>query len=382
MDFSWSNEQQELYKKIIAYSQAKFNSPLPSQSDKTQSFLQNWKLCGDFGLLGLCVPEQYGGIGLDAVSTAYAIEAFGKGCHDGGLVFSVSAHLFACVMPILENSSNEIILSLIPKLCSGEWVGANAITETEAGSDVFALKTKAIRDGDFYILSGTKTYVTNGPIADLFLVYASTNPSHGHLGVSAFIVKRDTPGLTLGKPFEKMGLDTSPIGPIYLDDCRVPVSYLVGQEGAGANIFKNSMQWERACLFAGYLGLMQRQLDQAIDYAKSRRQFRKPIGKNQAISHRIVDMKLRLESARWLLYHACWQMDQAKDDVVMEVSLAKLAISEAAILSSLDIIQIYGGNGFMVENGIEAGLRDSIASKIFSGTSEIQRDIIASKLGL
>jgi len=382
MDFSWSNEQQELYKKIIAYSQAKFNSPLPSQSDKTQSFLQNWKLCGDFGLLGLCVPEQYGGIGLDAVSTAYAIEAFGKGCHDGGLVFSVSAHLFACVMPILENSSNEIILSLIPKLCSGEWVGANAITETEAGSDVFALKTKAIRDGDFYILSGTKTYVTNGPIADLFLVYASTNPSHGHLGVSAFIVKRDTPGLTLGKPFEKMGLDTSPIGPIYLDDCRVPASYLVGQEGAGANIFKNSMQWERACLFAGYLGLMQRQLDQAIDYAKSRRQFRKPIGKNQAISHRIVDMKLRLESARWLLYHACWQMDQAKHDVVMEVSLAKLAISEAAILSSLDIIQIYGGNGFMVENGIEAGLRNSIASKIFSGTSEIQRDIIASKLGL
>lgn len=382
MEFSWSAEQEELYNKILAFARAELNSSLSEREPKHQFGLSEWRLCGEYGLTGLCVPEQYSGIGLDAVTTARAVEAFGRGCRDGGLVFSVSAHLFACVMPILENGSAELKQAVVPKLATGEWIGANAITEAEAGSDVFALSTRAVRDGDHYVLSGTKTYVTNGPVADIFLVYATTNPAHGHLGVTGFVVERGTPGLEIGKPFSKMGLTTSPISPVYLNDCRVPASKIVGAEGEGGKIFRNSMQWERACLFAGYVGMMDRQLDQAVEYAQQRRQFRKPIGKNQAISHRIVEMKLRLEAARLLLYQACWVMDQGKEDVIMEVSLAKLAISEAAIQSGLDLIQIHGGNGFMTENGLEQSLRDAIPSTIFSGTSEIQRDLIAKRLGL
>lgn len=382
MDFSWTLEQEDLYKKIYSFARTQLNNSLLEREKEHRFPRDEWNLCGNYGLTGLCVPEQYGGIGLDAVTTARAVEAFGRGCEDAGLVFSVSAHLFACVMPILENSNEELKQTVLPKLSTGEWVGANAITESESGSDVFAMSTKAVRDGDYYLLSGVKTYVTNGPEADILLVYATTNPSHGHLGISGFVVEKNAPGLSIGKPFSKMGLTTSPISPIYLEECRVPVRNLVGAEGEGAKIFRNSMQWERACLFAGYVGMMHRQLDQAIEYAQERRQFRKPIGKNQAISHRIVDMKLRLEAARLLLYQACWAMDQAKEDVITEVSLAKLAISEAAIKSSLDIIQIYGGNGFMTELSIERYLRDSIPSTIFSGTSEIQRDLIAKRLGL
>lgn len=381
MEFGWTSEQEDLYRKILVFAQKELNNSLQERLPEHRFPAQEWRMCGEFGLLGLSVPEQYGGIGLDAVTTARAIEAFGQGCEDGGLVFSVSAHLFACVMPILEYANEETKQEVLPRLCSGQWIGANAITEAEAGSDVFSLRTQAIRDGDDYILNGAKTYVTNGPVADILLVYATTNPSFGHMGVTGFVVKRDTPGLTIGKPFEKMGLTSSPICPIYLEDCRVPARYRIGNDGEGAKIFKDSMQWERACLFAGYLGAMERQLAQAIEYAKQRRQFRKPIGKNQAISHRIANMKLRLDAARLLLYRACWVMDQGSDSV-LEVSLSKLAVSEAAIASGLDIIQIYGGNGFMTENGIERGLRDAIPSTIFSGTSEIQRDLIASKLGL
>lgn len=381
MEFSWTKEQQELYNNILLFSKTELNNNI-GQREKEHFFpLNEWKLCGKMGLLGLSVPDSYGGIGLNTLTTARVLEAFGYGCQDTGLVFSASAHLFACLMPIVEYGQHKLKQEILPKLSSGEWIGANAITESESGSDVFSMRTKATQQGDYYVLSGTKTYVTNGPVADIFLIYATTNPAYGHMGITGFVVDKQTKGLTVGKAFEKMGLTTSPICPIYLDDCRVPSENIIGSEGQGAEIFKKSMQWERSCLFAGYIGAMQRQLDLVVNYAKERKQFRKPIGKNQAISHRIANMKLRLESARLLLYQACWLMDQGKD-AVLEVSMAKLAISEAAIDSGLDAIQIFGGNGFMTENHIERELRNAIPSTIFSGTSEIQRDLIANKLGL
>jgi alkylation response protein AidB-like acyl-CoA dehydrogenase len=245
----------------------------------------------------------------------------------------------------------------------------------------FALKSRAARDGDHYLLDGEKSYVTNAPVADVFVVYASTDPSAGYLGLSAFAVERGAPGLTVGAPFAKMGLTTSPIATIYLDQCRVPSGNRLGAEGAGAAAFTASMQWERACLFAGYLGSMQRQLERCAAYAAERRQFRRPIGKNQAVSHRIADMKLRLDAARLLLYRACWQHAQG-GDASLEIALSKIAVSEAAIQAGLDAIHIHGGGGFMSETGIERALRDAIPSTIFSGTSEIQRDLVAARLVL
>jgi len=381
MDFCWTQAQTEQYNRILKFAQEKLNSVVKEQKYPRQAGSEEWSFCGQFGLLGLCVPKCYGGSGFDALTTARLIEAFGRGCEDMGLVFSVSAHLFACAMPIVEYGSEELKETILPRLCSGEWVGANAITEKEAGSDVFALRTQAVRDNECYSLTGVKSYVTNGPIADATIVYASTNPNHGYLGITAFVVEKNTPGLFIGEPFCKMGLTTTPASLMYLEKCCVPINNKLGNEGQGAQIFKRSMQWERACLFAAYIGMMERQLERTIAYARERRQFGKAISQNQAISHRIADMKLRLEAARLLIYRTCWLFDQGKESA-LNVSMSKLAVSEAAIQSSLDTIQIHGAVGFAAEAGIERMLRDAIPSTIFSGTSEIQRDIIAKELGL
>lgn len=379
MDFSWAQEQTELYKHILDG----VRRLLPSQQMAPNQWWTRaqWEVCGTLGLLGLCVPQCYGGRGLDALTSAYALEAFGYGCTDMGLVFSASAHLLACVMPLVEYGSEILKERLLPGLCSGMYIGANAITESEAGSDIYALKMHAQRDGDNYILNGQKSYVSNGPVADLFVIYATTNPTHGYLGISAFVVERDTPGLIIGEPFDKMGLNSTPVCQLSLHKCCVSAKNVLGKEGQGAQIFKRSMAWERACLFAAYLGQMERELECTVAYAKERRQFGKPIGKYQAISHRIADMKLRLESARLLLYHACWLLAQ-EQDATLAIALSKLAVSEAAIQGGLDAIQIHGSSGFSCMNGIEHMLRDAIPSTLFSGTSEMQRDIIANGLGL
>jgi L-prolyl-PCP dehydrogenase len=383
MDFQWKREQKELYDAIVHIARSKLSrtsTPLNESSSKFVS-REQWLECGKMGVLGLSVPEKYEGMGLDALSTAYAMEGFGLGCDDMGLVFSAAAHLFACEMAIVEHASEEMKQEFLPKLSSGTYVGANAITEAESGSDVFAMKTTAVRENGFYVLNGAKSYVTNGPMADVILVYASTAPAHGHMGISAFLLRKDLPGLKIGEPFEKMGLATSPTGSVYFDQCRVPEKMRIGEEGQGGAIFKKSMLWERACLFAGYVGAMQRQLNQAIEHAINRRQFRKPIGSYQAISHKIADMKIRLDTARFLLYRACWSMDQGQD-ATMEIAIAKIVVSEAAVRSGIDLLQIHGGYGYMTESGIEQALRDAVPSTLFSGTSEIQRDLIAKGLGL
>lgn len=373
MDFDWSEEQKRMYDECLSFARA---------FDRAKGFSkERWARCGDFGLLGLSVPEHDGGAGLGALASARMLEAFGRGSPDLGLAFSASAHLFACAMPIAEHGGEEVRRELLPGLAQGRLVGANAITEAEAGSDVFALRSRAVREGDTYRLSGDKSYVTNGPVADVLLVYASTAPEHGYLGVSAFAVPSDLDGVQVGEPFHKMGLESSPISSVYLDDCRVPARYLVGQPGDGARIFHRSMAWERACLFAIYVGAMHRQLEATVAHVKGRRQYRKPLSKLQAVRHRIADMLLRLEGARLLLYRACWALDRGQDHA-LAICLSKLAVSEAAIRSSLDAIQLHGGGGYVAEVGVEAGLRDAVPATIFSGASEVQRDLVARELGL
>jgi alkylation response protein AidB-like acyl-CoA dehydrogenase len=383
MDFHWSSSDCELYERATAFArnlQSRLGRPVHGDDDAS-SWRENWRRCGDFGLLGLSVPAELGGTGCGALTTARVLEAFGKSCRDGGILFSSSAHLFACAMPIAEYGDIELKRGLVPRLASGELVGANAITEAEAGSDVAAAKTTATRDGDHYTLNGTKSYVTNGPEADVFLVYAATHANRGFFGLTAFVLDKKTPGLVVGRPFPKIGLHSAPTCEIYLENCRVPALRRLGEEGQGISIFQSSMAWERGCLFAAYLGAMERDLDVAIAFARERRQFGRPIGKNQAISHRIADMKLRLESARLLLYRACWLKDQGSEST-LDISLAKLAVSEAAVQSGLDLIRIHGSVGISGESGIAESLLNALPSTIFSGTSEIQRDLISRSLGL
>jgi L-prolyl-PCP dehydrogenase len=377
MDFAWAPEQEELFQQSLEFARRRL-----APGDSAESFDRaRWDACAEFGLMGLAIPRVHGGSGFDALTTARVLEACGQGTSDVGLLFSAAAHLLACALPLLEHGQPDLVAHWLPKLATGAAVGANAMTEPGAGSDTQRLGTRAVLDGDAYVLDGDKSYVTNGPIADLFLIYAVTEPAHGYLGISAFAVPRNTPGLRVGAAMDKVGLRSSPLGSLYLEGCRVPVGHRVGPEGSGSKVFQGSMAWERACLFAIYLGAMRRQLDAVLEHARSRKQFRQSIGKFQAVSHRIADMQLRLEASRLLLYRACWLHDRGQPSA-LAISLAKLSVSEAAIQSGLDAVQLHGGLGIVGEAGIERGLRDALASTVFSGTSEIQRNLIARELGL
>ncbi len=380
MDFSWSDEEQQLYERTLAFfSHLKVvtDKPLVSRTSDV------WRAMGEFGVLGVAVDASHGGLGLTPLQTVHMTEAIGLGINNFGLAFAALAHAFACVEPIAKFCTPEIRETWLPRLLSGDAVGANAITEAEAGSDAFALHTEAVRDGSDYVISGVKSYVSNGPASDILLVYASTNKNAGLLGVSAFVIPTNMKGVTLGKPFDGMGLDCAPIGPVYFDACRIPGSSLLGHEGSGAQIFRHSMQWERTGLFGAYVGLAQRMLERSIVYAKERIQGDVAIGKHQAISHRIANMQTRIESARCLLYRAAWSIThEDRNRSEMLVSSAKLHVSEMAVSTAMDAIAIHGGMGCMRDVGIECALRDSIPSTIFSGTSDIQRNAIAAHLGL
>jgi alkylation response protein AidB-like acyl-CoA dehydrogenase len=377
MNFDWSAGDRELYDRASHFAGS---LALAATADDPFS-LADRRRCGDFGLFGLSIPVEFGGGGLGALATAHVIEAFGRRCSNGGLLFSAAAHLFACAMPISEYGEIEVKRSLLPNLARGDFLGANAITESEAGSDVASLRTTAVRDGDEYIINGTKSYVTNGPIADVLLTYAVTHARGGFFGLSAFAIDRRTPGVVTGKPFPKVGLHAAPTSQVYFENCRVPASRRLGEEGQGMAIFQASMSWERGCLFAAYLGAMERDLTTAVTFARERTQFGRPIGKNQAVAHRIADMKVRLEAARLLLYRSCWLKDEGRESV-LDISLAKLAVSEAAVQSGMDLIRIHGSLGISTESRLADSLFNALPSTIFSGTSEIQRDLISGSLGL
>ncbi|WP_225849137.1 acyl-CoA dehydrogenase family protein [Streptomyces sp. HPF1205] len=377
MDFSWSTQQRAAQSAVLEAVREAFDGR-PGTDFFTRG---QWRTLGDLGLLGLCVPTEYGGQGLGALETAGMVEAFGRGCADTGLVFAASAHLFACTVPIADFGTDTVRTKLLPGLCSGDLVAGNAMTEAEAGSDVSRLAVTAERTDGGWLLSGEKSFVSNGPVADVYVTYATTDPWAGHLGVTGFVVERDTPGVTASEPFDKLGLLACPAGTVTFDRCFVPDEQVLGGEGMGGAIFQHSMGWERACLFAGYLGLMDRLIERCVEHARSRRQFGHRIGDFQAVAHRVVEMKLRLDSARLLLHRACWQMDQGEDSV-LSVALSKLAVSEGALASAVDAVQIFGGRGYRRDQGIEAYLRDTVPSTIFSGTSDIQRLLIAKELGL
>jgi alkylation response protein AidB-like acyl-CoA dehydrogenase len=377
VDFGWTPEQRERQEAMLARVSEEFASHPPGSG----LTLKNWRTLGDLGLLGLCVPPRYGGGGLGALETAGMMEAFGRGCPDTGIVFAASAHLYACAMPVLRHGSDLIKEQMLPRLCSGEWIAGNAMTELDAGSDVSRLAVTAERVPGGYLLNGEKSFVSNGPVADLYVTYATTDADAGYLGVTAFTVERSTQGLTAGEPFAKLGLHSCQAGTVRFDDCFVPEARVLGEEGAGGAVFQDSMTWERTCLFAGYLGLLDRLVERCVGHARQRRQFGRRIAEFQAVANRIVDMKLRTESARLLLYRACWELDQGRD-AGLGVALSKLAVSEAAVASALDAVQVFGGRGYQVEYGIEASLRDTVPATIFSGTSDIQRLLIATELGL
>ncbi len=381
MDFAWDEQQQEFRTAVIDFARRNLNGDLIGREDSGAFARDLWQKCAEFGIQGLPFPEQYAGSNQDVVTTMLAMEALGYACSDRGLLFSIHAHMWSVAMPILMFGTDEQKSAYLPKLCDGTWVGAHAMSEPDSGSDAFGLRTKAERKGDRYVLNGTKMFVTNAPVGDLFLAFATVDRNKGMWGVTGFLIEKDAKGLTVSKPIEKMGLKTSPMAEVVLEDCEVPAENLLGREGLGATIFNHSMGWERSCILATDVGAMERLVEKCVCYAKERQQFGKPLGSFQLVAAKIAEMKVRLEASRLLLYRAAWSQSEGKMNA-LEAAIAKLFISEAAVQSGLDAIQLHGGYGYMKEFEVERELRDAIGGRLYSGTSEIQKLIIARQLGL
>lgn len=375
MDFFLSEEQRmvrdavrELCEREIAPRSAEFN--------RTHEFpSQNIKLLAENGYLNMHLPEPYGG-GMDWVSYAIVIEELARACAVTSVIFEVHCSLHS--EAIYHFGSQEQKDRYLPRLTAGEILGAYALTEPGAGSDAAALRTTAVKDGEQYILNGEKTFITNGGQAGLYVVFARTNsdPSAGHKGISAFLVEAGTPGFTVGKPMEKMGLHASHTTTLHFEDCRIPAAQLLGKEGEGFRIAMAILDRGRIGIAAQAVGIVQAALEDSVRYAKERETFGKPIAEHQAIAWKIADMATDLDAARLMLYRAAFLMQQGAR-ATKEISMAKLFASEMAMKHTVEAVQIHGGYGYMQEYRVERLMREAKITQLYEGTSEIQRLVIS-----
>ena len=381
MDYSLTEEQLRLRDEVIAFAKQEFRDPLDDADRSSTLDGEGWKKIAEAGILGAAFPERYGGRGLDDITAVVMLEALGYGCRDNGLTYAVNSQIWAVQLPLLEFGTDEQKDTWLPQLIRGEVIGASAMTEPSAGSDAYSLRSTAKRVDGGYVLNGGKSYVTLGPICDVAIVFAKTDPDLGQWGISAFVVDSSTKGFHRPGSTTKMGLRTAPFGEIVLEDCHVPESALLGREGAGASIFNYFIEWERGLLLASQVGAMARQLDDTVEYVRTREQYGQPVGKFQSVSNRVADMRLRVELARMILYKVAW-MKHTGQSASMESALAKMYLSESFVESSLAAIRNHGAIGYLTDFGVERELRDGIGGLIYSGTSDIQRMIVARLMGL
>jgi len=381
MDFTFTEEQQEIRKTVIDFARRELNAGL-EERDRAGCFPRDlWQKCSDRRLMALPFPEAFGGDGFDFVTTTAALHALGYGCKDFGLILALASQII-CGFTIYLFGSQEQAANILPDLASGQLIYCQGITEPGSGSDAFAMRTIATKKNGGYVLNGTKTMISNGPVADRALIYAVTDPTKPALArISCFHVARETPGFSSGKPMEKMGLRTMTNGELACIDCFIPASCRIGREGQGVMLFSEIVEWERVIVCAGLLGELERILEESVQYVKERKAFGQSIGAFQAVSHKIARMKMNAELGRLALYSAA-SLKNKRKRAGMESSVAKLLISEGLKQACLDAVQIRGGYGYMAEFGAERDLRDSIASTIYSGTSEMQLNTIARLAGL
>lgn len=379
MDFSWTDEQLAMREQAYKFGKEEVAPKSAEMDEKEELDWDAWKKAAEFGFQGMLVPKEYGGLDLDPLTICITMEGLGHGSRDVGFVTSLGAHMVICEIPIVEAGTEEQKKKYLPKMASGEWIGGYGQTEPGAGSDVASIATKAEKKGDRWILNGSKTFITNGPIGDVFVVLATVDKSLGHKGITAFIVESTFEGFTRGRKLEKMGMRASPTGELTFEDCVVPEENILGAVGKGFQVAMGTLVWERAAMLPALVGVSEARLEEAVRYAKNRVQFGQPIAAFQEIQHKLANMKMHLEIYKTMFYKVAWMKSQGMPAVV-EASAAKLFFGEVSRMDALDAFQIHGGYGYMKEYPIERDIRDCIANTLGGGTSEIQRMIIAREL--
>lgn len=378
MEFSFTEEQLLFKEQVLKFARKEIVPRCQEHDLKGEFDFQSFRKLGEFGILGLHFPEDLGGSGADVLTSVLAAEALGEAGVDGGLTLSYGAHTYLCADTIYIHGTEAQQKRYIPKLARGEWIGCMGLTEPGAGSDVTALSTRAVKKGDHYILNGSKMFITNGPIADVAVVYARTSQEgERHEGISAFIVEKGTEGFTSGNKLNKMGVRTSYTSALFFEDCPVPTENLLGQEGAGFLMSMQTVEWDRSTLMAPFLGSMTYILEKSCRYGQERRQFGRPIADFQAVKHKIADIRIFLEAARSLIYRIAWCKDQGRPLNHLEAAVAKLFIGDGSLIPANHAVTIHGGYGYCHEYDVERIFRDSRLAPIGGGTSEIQKMIIS-----
>ncbi|MFA5392933.1 MAG: acyl-CoA dehydrogenase family protein [Candidatus Ratteibacteria bacterium] len=352
--------------------------PVRAHYDETEEF--PWevvKVFAESDLMGVFIPQEYGGMGYGIMELSVAIEELSRFC--GGITLALAGTGLG-TFPIILFGNEEQKKTYLPRIAKGEWLAAFALTEANAGSDAAGIETTAVKDGDSYILNGTKQWITNGGEAEVYTVIAMTNKTKGARGASAFIVRKDTPGFTFGKKEKKLGIRASATRELVFQDCRVPAASLLGREGMGFIVTMKTFDASRPGVAAQALGIAQGALDEATAYVRTRIQFGKPIASFQAVQHMLADMATQVEAARALIYATSRMYDAGAKDTSKESAMSKLFASDVAMKVTTDAVQIFGGYGYMKDYPVEKMMRDAKITQIYEGTSQIQRNVIGLKL--
>jgi butyryl-CoA dehydrogenase len=375
------NEEQEMIRKMARDFAQNELAPVAAELDEeSEPPLDNLRKMAELGFMGLAIPEEYGGIEADSLSYVIAIEEISKVCASTGVILAVHNSLGS--YGLVTFGTEEQKRKFLPPLAS-EWISTYALTEPETGSDAASIKTRAILDGDEYVINGTKQFITSAPFAHLFVVFAVTDPNKRHRGISAFVVEKDTPGFSVGREENKMGIRAASTSGLVFEDCRIPTTNRLGEEGEGFKVAMSSLDAGRVGIAAQALGIAQGAYEAALAYAKERHAFGQSVAEFQGIQWMLADMATRIEAARLLTYQAALAKDRAKktgERYSKEAAMAKLFASETAVWVTNKAVQIHGGYGYIKEYAVERYYRDAKITEIYEGTSEIQRIVIAHQI--
>lgn len=375
MNFDLTENQKMIQDMVRQFAKTELE-PKAVEIDKTGEFpMDSIKKLAELGLMGMVIPEKYGGAGFDFLSLAIAVEEISRACASTGVIVAVNNSLAAYT--IYNFGTEEQREKFVRPLATGQKIGAFALTEPNVGSDPASLETTAKPDGDYYLLNGTKRFITNGGVGDIFLVFATTDKTKGHKGIIALIVEKGTSGLSCGKHEDLLGLRATANCEIILEDCRVPKANLLGEEGEGFKIALSALDVSRIDIGAQAVGIAQAALDKSIQYAKERKQFGRPIAEFEMIQAKLAEMATKIQASRLLTYYAAYQKDKGVARFSLESSMAKFFASTTAVEVTKEAVQIFGGYGYTKDYPVERYYRDSKCMEIYEGTSEIQRIVIA-----